>query len=303
MRVPRRPTFTLPVAAGAATVVALLGATTTVGSAQEGDAAGSARRPSRPQVTLSATPEQLEVIGLPCLPTRLMVGMTNSGDEAVFADTFVTADEPLETSRGVFSSYVPAGTQVTAPVQVTTARDTAPGDYEITLDAGRDELQVPVEVVPVPAPGPGVDLALGEQAFASSTHGSFHVCGAVDGNRNPDDWNSTDRARTTGWNDATSQAFPDSYGVQFPAATTVGRVDVLTLDSARYPAARYGLRDWDVQVQVGGQWQTVAQVRGNVAGTVSSTFPPVTAEAVQVVALASNDGSYSRIVELEVFSG
>jgi hypothetical protein len=58
-----------------------------------------------------------------------------------------------------------------------------------------------------------------------------------------------------------------------------------------------------VQVQVGGQWQTVAQVRGNVTGTVSSAFPPVAAEAVQVVALASNDGAYARIVELEVFSG
>jgi hypothetical protein len=55
-------------------------------------------------------------------------------------------------------------------------------------------------------------------------------------------------------------------------------------------------------VQVGGQWQTVAEVRGNVVGTVSSTFTPVTAEAVQIVALASNDNSSSRIVELEAFS-
>jgi hypothetical protein len=157
-------------------------------------------------------------------------------------------------------------------------------------------------VRPMPEEGPGVNLALGEEAFASSTNGNFHVCGAVDGNRSSDDWNNPDRSRTTGWNDGTSGVFPDTYGIRFPEPTTVGRVDVITLDSARYPAPRYGLRDWDVQVQVDGQWQTVAQVRGNVTGTVSSTFPPAPAEAIQIVALASNDNSSSRIVELEAFT-
>lgn len=293
----------MPAAAAAVVAATLLvGATVTTGGAQEAPE-GSARRPTRPEVEVSARPEQIEVVGLPCLPTTFTVGMTNPGDAAVYADTFVTADEPLEANRGVFSSYVPAGGTVTAPVQVTTARDTAPGSYGISLDAGHGEVQVPVEVRPIPPRGPGVNLALGEQAFASSTNGNFHVCGAVDGNRSSDDWNVPDRSRTTGWNDSTSGVFPDTYGVRFPEPTAVGRVDVLTLDSTRYPAARYGLRDWDVQVQVGGQWQTVAQVRGNVAGTVSSTFPAVTAEAVQVVALASNDGAYARIVELEAFGG
>jgi hypothetical protein len=298
-RFARRSTATGAVVAVAAAAT-LLGGVTPVGGAED---RVTDRRPPRPHVTLSATPELLEVVGLPCLPGTLTVGMANAGDEAVFADALVDAEEPLETNRGVFSSYVPAGATVTAPVRVTTPRDTPPGEYDITLDAGRDELLVPVTVRPLPPPGPGTNLLLGEQAFASSTNGSFHVCGAVDGNRNHDQWNSPDRARTTGWNDGTSGVFLDTYGVRFPAPAMVDRIDVITLDSAQYPAARYGLRDWDVQVQVGGQWQTVAQVRGNTTGTASSTFTPVEAEAIQIVALASNDGAYSRILELEAFAG
>jgi hypothetical protein len=294
------PKHLLP-AIGVVAATALVGTITAVDSVQGAGGTGG-RPPARPEVTLSANPQQIEVVGLPCLPTTFIAGMTNPGDEAVFADTFVTADEPLETARPVFSSYVPAGREVTAPVQVTAPRDTAPGSYGITLDAGRDELEVAVEVLPLPEPGPGVNLARGEQGFASSTNGNFHVCGAVDGNRSSDDWNIPDSLRTTGWNDGTSGVFPDTYGVRFAQPTTVGRVDVLTLDSIRFPAPRFGLRDWDVQVQVGGQWQTVAQVRGNTVGTVSSTFAPVPAEAVQIVALASNDNSSSRIVELEAFT-
>jgi hypothetical protein len=40
--------------------------------------------------------------------------------------------------------------------------------------------------------------------------------------------------------------------VTFDQPQAVGRVDLYTLDSAKYPANRYGLRDWDVQAQVGG---------------------------------------------------
>jgi hypothetical protein len=260
------------------------------------------RPPPAPSVTLSARPDQLDIVGLPCLPGTLTVGMANPGDEPVYADTFISAADPLEVSRGVFSSYVPAGTEVTAPVQVATARDTPPGDHEVVLQSGRAELRVPVSVLPLPPRGPGDNLALGERAEASSTHGSFDVCGGVDGNRSSDDWNSTDRTRTTGWNDGTSRVFPDHYGVRFPEPTAVAHLDVYTLDSARYPASRHGLRDWDVQVQVGGAWQTVAQVRGNTTGHVTSSFTPVTAEAVRIVTLASNDGSYSRVVELEASS-
>lgn len=85
--------------------------------------------------------------------------------------------------------------------------------------------------------------------------------------------------------------------------STVSRVDLHTLDSAREPAARFGLRDWDVQVRVSGEWRTVDEVRANSVGVVSSEFAPVAADAVRIVGLASNNGDYSRIVELEVYGG
>jgi hypothetical protein len=79
-------------------------------------------------------------------------------------------------------------------------------------------------------------------------------------------------------------------------------VDLYTLNSTQYPAAKYGLKDWDVQALVNGSWQTVTQVRNNTAPLTTSTFPPLTATAIRVTTLASNEGpTYSRIVELEVY--
>jgi hypothetical protein len=48
----------------------------------------------------------------------------------------------------------------------------------------------------------------------------------------------------------------------------------------------------------------VAQVRGNTAGLVSSTFTPTLASAVRIWTLAGNGANdYSRIVELEIYGG
>jgi hypothetical protein len=134
--------------------------------------------------------------------------------------------------------------------------------------------------------------------MASSEHlPVYPACGATDGDHDSAHW-----ATTTGWNDGTRGLFPDWLQVTFSQPETVSRVDLYTLDSTRYPAARYGLRDWDVQVDSGGQWTTVAQVRGNTAGLVSSAFAPVRTSGVRILALASNEGlTYSRVVELEVY--
>jgi len=153
-----------------------------------------------------------------------------------------------------------------------------------------------VTVDPLPPKGPGDNLALGEQATASSTHGNFTLCGAVDGDKDSEHWDTL-----TGWNDGTRAAFPDTYDVALSAPATVNRVELYTLDSAKYPARLNGLRDWDVQARVAGAWQTVAQVRGNTAGHVTSTFTPVEADAVRILCLDGNDHTYSRIVELEVY--
>lgn len=105
----------------------------------------------------------------------------------------------------------------------------------------------------------------------------------------------------SGWHDATKGVFPDTYGVDFIQPTTIGRVVLQTLDSARYPAAVMGIRDFDIQVRSGTPWTTVGEVRGNVLGKVTVTFGPRAVDAVQLVSRDSNDHGYSRIVELEAY--
>ena len=101
--------------------------------------------------------------------------------------------------------------------------------------------------------------------------------------------------------DGTAGAFPDTLTSTWQDPVRLSRVRVHTLNSATYPAGRYGLREYDVQVSVDGSWRTVATVRGNLAGTVESTFAAVDATALRVVVQNSNDASSSRIVELEGF--
>ena len=281
MRIPRQTV----VAAGTLLAAALLGSSSLPAATSD--------------VAVSVAPEQLSVVGLPCFPGTLNLTMTNTGSQDRYADLTLEPTGPLQLSRTLFSSWLPAvdpDQPVSAPVEVRVPRDTTPGSYKIDVEVDRSKVTVPVTVEPLPSKGPGDNLALGEQATASSTHGNFTLCGAVDGDKDPEHWDTL-----TGWNDGTRAVFPDTYDVALSTPATVNRVELYTLDSVKYPARLNGLRDWDVQAKVGGTWQTVAQVRGNTLGHVTSTFDPVQAEAVRILCLDGNDHTYSRIVELEVY--
>ena len=248
-------------------------------------------------IEVSATPQPVEVVPLPCFPSgKLTLGMTYTGRKATIADMRISGDPELTLSRHQFFSYLPVDQLVKAPLEVTVPRGTAPATYSVRLQVGREQLTAPVTILPTPPKGPGDNLLLGEQAVASSTHGNMRLCGGVDGNADSEQWGAS------GWHDATKGVFPDNYGVDFIAPTTVGRVVLQTLDSARYPAAVMGIRDFDVQVRVGSEWTTVGEIRGNVQGHVSVSFTPVTSNAVRLVIQDSNDHGYSRIVELEAYS-
>ncbi|MFJ8581747.1 glycosylhydrolase-like jelly roll fold domain-containing protein [Micromonospora sp. NPDC093277] len=176
--------------------------------------------------------------------------------------------------------------EATVPLTLIAPVDAAvPGSGTLTATVGSEQHEVPVTV----------DLAtrLG-RASASSTHSSFQPDGAINGDRSSDRW-----AQGNGWNDATPGAFPDTLTVDFAAPAPVGRVDLYTIDSAVYPAKDWGIRDADVQLLISGEWRTVAEIRGNTEGLVRRTFEPVTASALRVVGRAANDGTYSRIIELE----
>ncbi|NGO79331.1 hypothetical protein G6045_27295 [Streptomyces sp. YC504] len=260
--------------------------------------AAGAPKPLGSSVVLSASPSSLSANELPCLPGKFDVSMTNTGDASVFADTLIGAERPLTLSDDIFSSYLPAADPdrpVSRSVRVGVPRGTAPGVYDVTLTSGKRRVVVPVTVTAVPEPAPGANLAYGQQATASSTHGSFSVCGAVDGDSTYANW-----ART-GWNDGTRTAFPDWLAVQWPEPVELGRIETVTYGAPGRPATQ-GIKDFDVQVKSGGDWLTVGTYRGNTVDRVVTAFDPVTTDAVRVLVHASNSGDYSRLLEVEAYA-
>ncbi|SDJ41657.1 discoidin domain-containing protein [Nonomuraea jiangxiensis] len=234
----------------------------------------------------------------PACPAKLLIGMRSDAKKARFATMSVEIDQPLSASRSMLSSYLPPGAEVRAKLLVAVPPDTKEGEYGLRLRAPAQTLSVPVEVVPVDRLDNGGNLALQRPVTASSQHlnANYPPCSVADGDRSSNGW-----AGGNGWNDATSRAWPDTVAIALGGARQISRVDLYTLDTERYPASTYGLRDWDVQAQVDGQWRTVAQVRGNTAGSARSDFEPVSADAVRIVALASNGANdYTRIIEVEV---
>ncbi|RKN38508.1 hypothetical protein [Streptomyces hoynatensis] len=287
------------VLAGAGAAALLV--TSLAGAAFAGEWGGRGGGPGHHSVVALSAPGRVAAAPpLPCLSSSFGVGLTNTSDEPVFADLDLAVEAPLSLSRRVLSTYLPAadaGYTAGAEVEVRMPRDTAPGSYLATLSLdGEPAQRITVEVAPLPERGPDANLALGEQAYASSTHSNVRLCGGVDGNTDSAQWGAS------GTHDATSGVFPDTYGVNLAESATVGRVELYTLDSARYPAARMGLRDVDIQVHTAEGWRTVEEVRGNEAGHITAAFAPVLADRVQVVTYDSNDHKYSRIVELEVYA-
>jgi hypothetical protein len=248
-------------------------------------------------VTVSTQPA-VEVLAAPCGSRPMDITIGNTSAAGVYADVFIVPSAPVRTSHDLISTYVPPRESVVVRTQVSAPADALGGTYSVVARSGTSGASDSTAVTVVERPGgPDRNLAFGGPVSASSTHGNFTVCGAADGNRSSDDWSTS-----TGWNDGTSRVFPDWYAATFAQPESVSRVVVYTLGSSRYPAAQFGLRDWDVQVLEGSTWRTVASVRGNTAATVTSTFDPVVTTSVRILATASNDANYSRIVELEIYA-
>ncbi|MEU5646601.1 galactose-binding domain-containing protein [Streptomyces milbemycinicus] len=277
----------------AAAVAGALTAGMTLATSAENAVAAPSGKP-RPDVVMWASPAAVSASELPCLPTSIAVTLTNTGTEPVFADATLKAEAPLVLSDTLFQTYLPPNNPaqpVTKSFGVLVPRGTKPGTYDITVTSGKHKEVVPVTVQPVPERGPGANLAYGEQAIASSTHGNFTLCGAVDGDKDQSHWDTL-----TGWNDATRDVFPDWYGVQWPTVHRVDRAELWT----KTPAATSGIRDFDIQIRDGDTWRTVAQVVGNTEEHIVTTFPAEQTDAVRVL-IHFGRSNYSRLVELEVY--
>lgn len=181
---------------------------------------------------------------------------------------------------------VPAEGAITVPVKVTAAPYAESGT--VTVSAGGQSASVAVQRVD--------DWVRFATMSASSSYPGHPVASTNDGDTGSDGWDGGE-----GWNDNTIRSFPDTLTATWDQPVTLRRAVVYTLDSARYPAADWGLRDYDVQALEDGTWQTVATVRGNLAGTVTSMFDPITTTALRLSISDTNDHAYSRVIEFEAF--
>ncbi len=151
--------------------------------------------------------------------------------------------------------------------------------------------------------------ANGATATASSfVNSGYSPSGAINGDRKGVAWGNGG-----GWNDATSGVFPDILQVDFAGPQTIDEIDIFTVqDNFANPAeptlgmpfTLYGITTFQVQYWDGSAWVTVTG--GSIAGNnqVWRQIPiaPVTTPRIRVV-VAGALGGYSRITELEAYSG
>lgn len=115
--------------------------------------------------------------------------------------------------------------------------------------------------------------------------------------------------------------------VQLNSPKTINKVTVYTLDSAKYPASRYGIRDAWLQVSKEYGWTTVGEIqdgyivsrtsldRQPAGGKIVFKFNPVKTDKIRLVVFKSNDvdvsgegwisdrkaeNSVARVIEIEV---
>ncbi|KUL31915.1 discoidin domain-containing protein [Actinoplanes awajinensis] len=225
---------------------------------------------------VSVDPGALAITTGQCNGSDLVVRMTNDGPEPIYADAFLEAPAALHLPRKMISSWLPPGYTRSVPVAVRAATGTPAGVYHVRV-SGKD---VPVTVR---EPEPSADLMrLASRVSASSARAGSGACAAIDGDP------------ATMWNDGTGKRWPDWWQMSWDRAQVVGKVEVVT-------TASWGLRDWDVQVDAGAGWSTVASVRGNVAVRNLSIFPSLRVKSVRIVTLAGNTvNDQSRLVEVIV---
>lgn len=190
------------------------------------------------------------------------------------------------------SLTLPAHESTDLSVQVKRTSSTATSGT-LSVEVGGHSAKVAVEGTD--------DLARIATMSASSTHSKWDPARTNNGETvaqtDYDVWNSG-----AGWNDGTSKKWPDTLTATWSQRQTIGHVRVLTVDQPGKGAELYGLRDYDVQALENRAWVTVASVRGNVDGTVDSTFDPVTTTAMRLSITDSNDHTYSRVVEFEAYA-
>ena len=207
------------------------------------------------------------------------------------------------------------GTDTTGPGPYTAVwPDAATGSYSLTAvatdDGGASRTSSPVTIAVSPPPG-RINVALaanGAVASVSSAYDANHgASGVINGDRKGLNWGSNG-----GWNDGTSNTWPDWLEVEFSGSQTIDEIDVFTVqDSYQAPSdptaamtfTKYGVRSFTVQYWTGSAWQTVP------GGTVTSNtlvwrqfnFAPITTSRIRVH-VTQGLASHSRLTEVEAYA-
>ena len=94
------------------------------------------------------------------------------------------------------------------------------------------------------------------------------------------------------WKDTTPNQTPDWVELEFFAAVTAGRIAV-------YPAENT-LRDYEVQAQINGKWQTLGSVKNAQGKSQEIKFAPVQAKVFRLYVTAAN-GPTCKVHEIEIY--
>ncbi len=136
--------------------------------------------------------------------------------------------------------------------------------------------------------------------------GAFARAGQINGDRKGSNW-----ANGGGWNDFTSNTWPDWLEVDFAGTKTIDEVDIFSVqDNYQSPVepfagqtfSLYGLAEFQVQYWDGAQWNVVpgGTITGNTLVWRAVTFSPVTTSRIRIWVTRAAD-QWSRLTELEVY--
>jgi hypothetical protein len=154
--------------------------------------------------------------------------------------------------------------------------------------------------------------ANGATAVASTEHisGKYPASNTIIGNRSGAGWGQG----TGGWNDDTSNAYPDWLEVDFAGSKTITEIDVFTTQNdpqnpvnptSTTPSDMWGIVDFSVQYWNGSAWTIMpgGSVTGNTLAWRQFTFPAVTTSKIRVFVTkdAAMAPVYSRIVNIEAY--
>ena len=225
-------------------------------------------------------------------------------------------------ASGAWSGSKPtAGSQTVTPAATSTYTLACTGNgrtvtSSVTISVGALAPEPPTPPPPPPGPPPPVYPVLagnvasstnGATAVVSSTHsGGYSASGAINNDRKGLQWGTSG-----GWNDGTSNTFPDWLEVDFSASKNLGEVDVFSVqDNYTNPVdptstmtfASYGIKNFEVQYWTGSAWTAIpgATVTNNNLVWRKLTFPPIITSKIRVYITQTLD-QWSRITEVEAY--